>query len=111
MSLAVQLFVFSLVGSALALVTPIPRAAAYMAPTTNGGSQLDSSAGLGEPLNASAIFCIQLNQEFELFQPIGDCVRSLFLLSSLDGRNRELGEVRCLRSSCLLCSESTSLVR
>lgn len=27
------------------------RAAAYNVPTANGGSQLDSSAGLGEPLN------------------------------------------------------------
>jgi hypothetical protein len=31
------------------------RAVAYYVPTDNGGSQLDSSAGLGEPLNVSLL--------------------------------------------------------
>lgn len=41
--------------SVQALVTPNKRStAAYTAPAASGGSQLDSSAGLGEPLNVSS---------------------------------------------------------
>lgn len=48
--------ILGLVARAYALVTPESRASvAYTVPAASGGSQLDSSAGLGEPLNVSAL--------------------------------------------------------
>lgn len=53
-SVLLRFVVLSLFASAYALVTHERRASvAYTAPTASGGSQLDSSAGLGEPLNVS----------------------------------------------------------
>lgn len=56
-SALLKFFSLSLLASTLALVAPVRRASvAYIAPASNGGSQLDSSAGLGEPLNVRTIF-------------------------------------------------------
>ncbi|KAF8308439.1 hypothetical protein DL93DRAFT_1885737 [Clavulina sp. PMI_390] len=52
MASLLKFFAFaSLVSSSLALATPQRRAVAYTDPAASGGSILDSSAGLGEPLN------------------------------------------------------------
>ena len=49
------LFPFGLAAAPLTLATPFLKAAPYTDPRLNGGSMLDASAGLGEPLNVSGL--------------------------------------------------------
>ena len=48
-----------LLAASLAIATPVSKAiggsVAYISPALNGGSQLDASAGLGEPLNVTPV--------------------------------------------------------
>jgi len=46
---------FGLAAVPLALATPLLKTAPYTDPRPDGGSMLDSSAGLGEPLNVSEL--------------------------------------------------------
>lgn len=61
-AVAFKLLALGLAATSYALVTPLRRGTvAYTVPAANGGSQLDSSGGLGEPLNVGLSIAIPLN--------------------------------------------------
>jgi hypothetical protein len=75
-----KLLSFGLATASLTVATPLQqRAVSYTDPSLAGGSMLDSSAGLGEPLNVSApcpracLFGLVLHSHHQL--------RSSFLVS------------------------------